>query len=321
VTRRGVALLAALWLVVAITTVGLQFGLEAREHRQLAVGVAERTRARAAARGAAATMQARLERALRMPTFAGGQGSLLRASDPWLDVDSLYSGVDTIGGVVVEVRARDLGAQLRLNELNEDQLRTFLGFVLDDYLAADEIAQAVTDWRDRDQTARPRGGEREQYEQRGLLAIPANQDFRDVDELRQVIGMTPERFAEVAPYLTTLGNDDVRVNLNSAPEPVLRALPGMTDAMVLRLLALRSNGQRLRSVNELIPGATGRPGQGSSGGGRAASRLSALTTVDTRDVLLTLVARAGPQAAPVRMDLIVRRGNGATSTIAWRSWQ
>ena len=29
----------------------------------------------------------------------------------------------------------------------------------------------------------------------------------------------------------------------------------------------------------------------------------------------------GPQAAPVRMDLIVRRGNGATSTIAWRSWQ
>ncbi|HEU4628957.1 MAG TPA: hypothetical protein VFS08_04405 [Gemmatimonadaceae bacterium] len=307
--RRGVALLAALWLVVAIAAVGLQLALEAREHRQLALSVAERTRARAAALGAAATVQARLERALRMPTITSG-ASALRAADPWLDADSLFSGVDTIGGVVVEVRVHDLGTRLNLNELGEDQLRTFLGFVLDDYLAADEIAQAVTDWRDRDETARPRGGERAEYEERGLLALPTNTAFGDVDELQQVIGMTPERFALVAPYLTTHG--DGRINLNAAPEPVLRALPGMTDALVLRLLALRSNGQRLARVTDLVGG------QGMSQA--AARRWTRMSTVDTREVELTLVAHAGPQAVPVRMDVIVERGNGATSTIAWRSW-
>lgn len=308
--RRGVALLAALWLVVAIATVGLQLGLEAREHRQLALGVAERTRARAAALGAAATMQARLERALRLPNVTGGQASTLRASDPWLDADSLFSGVDTIGGVVVQVEAHDVGTRLNLNELSEDQLRTFLGFVLDDYLAADEIAQAVTDWRDDDEMARPRGGERAQYEERGLLALPTNHAFRDVDELQHVIGMTPERYAAVAPYLTTRG--DGRINLNAAPEPVLRALPGMSDAMVVRLLALRSNGQRLGKVTDLV-GGTGMSQA-------AARRWTRMSSVDTREIELNLVARAGPQAAPVRTDVIVQRGNGATSTITWKSW-
>jgi general secretion pathway protein K len=327
--RRGVALLAALWLVVAIATVGLQFGLEAREHRRLAIGAAERGQARAAAAGAAALTRARLERALRQPAVRGQAALSARASDPWLDADSLFSGVDTLGGVVVEVRARDLGERLNVNQLGDDELRTFLGFVLDDYMAADELAQAIMDWRDPDDLARPRGAEREAYERRGRLALPANGPFREVEELLQVEGMTPERFAKVRPYLATRGTGVV--NLNSADEPVLRALPGMTDAMVARLLGMRSQGQRLRSVNELVPGAAGRPAPGRPAPGRprrpgaagseVVRRLQQRAAVDVREVELTLIARAGPQALPVRVQAVVQRGGGATTTIGWQTWQ
>ena len=52
--RRGVALLAALWLVVAIAAVALQFSMEARERRTLGIMASERGQQRALALGALA---------------------------------------------------------------------------------------------------------------------------------------------------------------------------------------------------------------------------------------------------------------------------
>ena len=60
------------------------------------------------------------------------------------------------------------------------------------------------------------------------------------------MGMTPEIYAEASPYLTTRG--DGQVNINTAPVPVLRALPGMTDATINMILQLRSQGRRIESV-------------------------------------------------------------------------
>ena len=324
VHRPGMALLAALWIVVAISVVGLQFGIEAREHRRLAIGVAERGRARAAAGGALALARARLEAALRRPAVRSDAVLAARAADPWLDADSLFSGVDSLGDVVVEVRARDLGERLNLNQLGDDELRTFLGVALDDYMVADGLAQAIMDWRDADDASRPRGAEREDYARRGRLVLPADGPFREVEELLHVEGMTPERFEKVRPYLTTRGSGIV--NLNAADEAVLRALPGMTDAMVARLLGMRSQGQRLRTVNELVPGAANRPAPGrparpGAAGSEVVRRLEQRASVDTREVELTLVARAGPQAVPVLVRAVVQRAGGNGSTVAWQTWQ
>jgi general secretion pathway protein K len=325
--RRGFALLVALWLVVAITTVGLQFGVEAREHRLLALGASERAAARAAADGAIALAQARLERVLRQPTVRGDAAAALRGADPWLDADSLLSGTDTLGGVTVELRARDLGERLNLNQLGEEELRTFFGFLFDDYMLADELAQSVLDWRDADDVARARGGEREAYERDGRLVLPADAPFREVDELLHVRGMTPERLARVRPYLATRGSG--RVNVNSADEAVLRALPGMTDEGVARILGWRSQGRRVRTLAEVLPaGARGRPaprpgqaGRPGGAGNEMLRRMEQRATTETREVELTLVARAGPQALPVRIQAVVLRTGNNGSSIAWKTWQ
>src|SRR5207244_7743560 len=89
--RRGVALLAALWLVVAIAAVALQFSLDAHERRTIGILASERGIQRAAANGALALMQARLEEALRLGPSADANPSLarLRGTSPWFCLASV----------------------------------------------------------------------------------------------------------------------------------------------------------------------------------------------------------------------------------------
>lgn len=311
--RRGVAMLAALWLVVGITIVALDFALAARERRQLGLAAADRARASAAALGAFAMTRAQLEYALRAgPQSTAGNVGRLQSSDPWLGVDSLYSGTQMVDSLPVTVQATDLGARLNVNALSETELRTFFSYLLGDYVLSDQLAQAISDWRDVDDVARVRGGERDDYIKAGLLRLPANHDFRDLEELLDVKGMTPEIYAVVSPYLTTVGA--AQVNLNSAPAPVLRVLPGMNDEILARILQLRSRGSRITSVAEVMPqtrgGVSDRVAAAMQAQAQnAQSQISARAGVLTQQVELTILAQASPAAKPVRLRVVLARAN------------
>jgi len=322
--RRGVALLAALWLVVAIAVVTLQFSLDAQERRALGLAAAERGQARAAAAGALAVMQARLDYALRSAPRGRGNVAALRSSDPWLGVDSLYSGQLLVDSIAVDVRASDLGAQLNVNTLTEDELRTFFGFLLRRADVADELAQSIFDWRDADDIPRPRGGERDQYVKEGMLSIPANAQFREVDDLLQVRSMTPEILATAKPFLSTRAA--ATINLNTAPPEVLRVLPGMSDAILATILGLRAQGRRITSVQQVMQ--TMQRGRMLTGPQaamtqQATQRLASRATVETNQVQLVLTARSAPPAQPVRLLAILQRASNAGGPFAlveWREW-
>ena len=140
--RRGFAMITALWLVVAITVVALQFSVEAHERYMLGINASERGIARAAAIGALAIQQAQLERAIRQ-TATGGGASSLRRSDPWVDVDSTFTGPVSIDSVQVWVDAKPGGRRLNVNTISEDQLRSFFNNLLKDVTVADEISQSI----------------------------------------------------------------------------------------------------------------------------------------------------------------------------------
>jgi type II secretory pathway component PulK len=152
---------------------------------------------------------------------------------------------------------RDVGAALNLNEASETMLRQFFAQGMGmDYAEADELAQAILDWRDEDEIPRLNGGEREEYLDAEALVLPPNRDFVEIDELRHVRGMTPELYVQAAPHLTLIGDGDI--NINSAPEPVLLAVPGMDEAAATTILRLRDSGYLPRSDRELmamVPGA------------------------------------------------------------------
>jgi general secretion pathway protein K len=322
--RRGVALLAGLWLVVAIAAVALQFSIEAHERRNIGILASERGIERGAAMGALALMQARLEYALRVgPTGSNPGLARLRASDPWLDVDSLYSGPVMVDSMQVDIEAHDLGEKLNINQLNETELQTFFSFLLSDYSKATQLSQAIMDWRDADSIPRPQGAERDAYIKAEMLALPTNAPFRTIEELQDVMGMTSEIYQKASPYLTTLGTG--QVNVNTAPVPVLRALPGMTDATLNRILQLRSQGGRINNISDLFPtqgavgGRGGRPLPGQLGGQAVVSALSARAGVQTNEVELTITSRVGPQAPPAKLTAVMNR-QGSTARITYKQW-
>jgi hypothetical protein len=291
--------------VVAIGAVGLALGLEAKEHRALGTEAADHRAADAAAAGGLAIARARLELALRqVPRSNGSSAGRLRGFDPWLDADSLFPDTLTIGRYAVRLHGEDLQARLLINAVQVTKLRAFLSFLLQDFGNADALAQAITDWRDNDDLAQPRGAEREDYLRRRRLDLPGNRGgFRDLEELRLVEGMTPEILAKIRPYLRVQGQSST-INVNTAAPPVLRAIPGMTDAIITRIMAIRSQRQRITSLADIgVPG----PLQ---------QRMDGQVSFDVTQLELTVTVAALPPAHPVQSVWTLERANNGAE-VRW----
>jgi type II secretory pathway component PulK len=325
-SRRGVALLAALWLIVAIAAVALQFSLAARERRVLGLAAADRGRDIALATGALSSMQARMEYDLRNGPTGEAANSAISGADPWFGADSVYSGTTYVDSFPVDVLARDLGTMININVAQENDLRLLFGYVLGSANIADKLAQAIMDWRDVDENPRPNGAEAQQYLDDGRLVLPANGPFREVDDLVHLYGMTDDVLALLRPYITTHGETQARINLNAAPEPVLRALPGMSDAILAQILSLRSMGRRITSVSQVLGGVVG-PTTGGRGSQnprdqqvrRLQDQLSTRTIVNTTDVELTFFVRDTARTQPFRFIAVLTR-NGTRSGVSWQLW-
>jgi general secretion pathway protein K len=329
-SRRGVAMLAALWLVVGITIVALEFALVGQERREFGLAAADRARQTASALGGFHMMQARLEQALRTgPQSQAGNLGRLRSSDPWLDVDSLYSGIVMIDSQKVSVEVIDLGTKLNINNMTELDFRNLITYTIGDAIEAEYLAQAIMDWRDVDDLSRLHGGEKDDYLKAGLLRLPTNTGFHDVEELLDVKGMSRDVYAIISPYLTTLGQ--AQVNLNTAPVAVLRTLPGMNDGIVANILNMRSRGQRIASVAEVIPQQnTGRQISVQVNGAiqvlnnAAQQQISARAGVLTQNLQMTILAQASPASKPTRLRVWIQRsqqGQQAVAQVAGEEWR
>jgi len=300
-TERGFALIAALWLVVALSAVALQVSFVARERRLAAANTLEGTHARAAADAGLEHARARLAGMLGRPVV-----------DPWYRVDWVLAAEVVLGDARYRVRLRDAASALNVNRATETELRRLLVALRVDAGQADRLAQVVMDWRDPDDLRRARGAEREEYLREQRPVLPRNGPFQSVAELGSVLGMTPEMLELVRPYLTLLGTG--QVNLNAAPRPVLLALPGIGEEAAGVLLRRRSAGRPVRSLAELSLGL--------SSGARATleaqtSELLARATFETREV--EAVSEGWADGSPVRVrahGLLVRARDVAF--LVWR---
>ena len=72
--------------------------------------------------------------------------------DPWREPQDLMVPEMAFGDARYALLLRDVGAALNLNEATEEMLRQFFTQGLDlDYAEADQMAQAILDWRDEDE--------------------------------------------------------------------------------------------------------------------------------------------------------------------------
>lgn len=237
--RRGFALLAALWLLVAISVASLALETATRARRLAAANLAESVQARAVADAGIEQTRARLVQRLAAATRV----------DPWAGVDSLFRDTVAVARGRVLVSTRDVGAQLNINRATEEELRRLFVALRIDAGLADQLAQCIIDWRDQDDLHRPRGAERDAYLKAGAIELPRNGPFQSLGELAAVQGMTRTTYERVHPYLTLLGSG--QVNVNVADRPVLLALPGMTEDAVAVLFRYRRRHRTLANLSDL----------------------------------------------------------------------
>ena len=312
VERGGFALMAALWLVVIVGVTGYELSVRSRVRRLAVANALERVAADAAADAGLETVRAALENRLAHPLDARSRSLADATLDPWGDLTFLRGDTLHLGDERAWARGYDAGARLNLNRATEGDIRRLLSAIPLDASEADRLAQRIMDWRDADSFRRSRGMERDDYLRSGARVLPANAEFGQVAELRDVDGVTAELYAQIAPYFTVSGTG--QVNLNAAPRVVLASLPGLGDEAISMILRARQSSRPMRSMEDLT--------QRLSAGAReaiveAGTELSGRVTFDTREVVVT--GEGWLDGSPVRSpaEAVFARGGDALFTV-WR---
>lgn len=272
---RGAALLLVLWLVAMLAALVGAFALIAQiEHLQGQVLF----------RGVVATQAAR----------AGVEYAIDRvgASDPrrvWLPDGRSYPW--HYRGAELELVLVDEHGKVDLNLADAALLSGLLQALGSQQQDAEQIAAAILDWRDPDPLTQPVGGaEDPQYDAAELPYGAKDAPFEGIAELEQVLGVTPELYAQVAPYVTVFSGR-TRPEPAFAAAPVLTAL-GLDAAQVLALR--RSWDPATGQPPPVLPGVG--PLVGSSSGTYSIDSRARLR--DGRETVLQVVVRAGGTGLP-----------------------
>lgn len=167
-------------------------------------------------------------------------------NETWkLTTEQTFSEPLMIGGASCAVRIIDESGKLLVNNAEEAVLTKLFEFyglgivasfsIIDEESAvggAARLAQHILDYQDADMSPRAMGAEESTYLEAGLLP-PRNGNMTDIRELLNIPGIGQDLFVAsgtrpgLIDLLTVYG--DGRVNLNTAHEGVVRAVPGLPD--------------------------------------------------------------------------------------------
>ena len=228
--NRGVALLLVLWALVLLGTLALGFSWSMRTEAMAARNGIDETRAYFQARTG-------VNRAIVLLASLPAD-NVLAGAIKGEDDDASY-----------EVRVESESGKVDVNLVGEEALLEILkkGGLPEE--EAESVRDAILDWRDGDDVARPRGAERAEYAQMPEPVVPRNGKIRGIGELLYVKGVTKEFFeAFLSRVFTTHGNS-AQVNLLRAPEIVLRSLPGVSAEAADRIVAGRRGESGISAVD------------------------------------------------------------------------
>ncbi|WP_157845907.1 type II secretion system protein GspK [Kiloniella litopenaei] len=74
--------------------------------------------------------------------------------------------------------------------------------VLEGATDPDSLTAAVLDWRDRNDIKRLNGAERRDYTAQGRTYGPGNGPFTTLQEVKGLLGISPDLFEKIAPHIT-----------------------------------------------------------------------------------------------------------------------
>jgi general secretion pathway protein K len=212
--QRGFALLIVLWTIAFLALLGAQIVAAGRSDTQLADNLRQEAVLEAAAAGAVQNM-----------TFL-----ILGAKDPRFQMYGAISEV-RVGETPVLVRVENESDRVNLNTASAALLRSLIIEVGGAPGSANRLTAAILDWRASGANARPQGAKAADYRAARRDYGPPGTPFESVDELADVLGISPDLFARMAPHLTVLTDGDP--DMSTRDPVVARALTdaaGVADA-------------------------------------------------------------------------------------------
>lgn len=254
--NRGVALVIVLWALTVLAVIAANFTTANRDGLLLARNTVERAKAEAladagfyravlaivsqeaeprAGGGAAAGQPGGLASSLR--SVRAGIGSSQDPDDSeeqfgelgpptWRTNGKIYEWPLGEGTVLISIQ--DEAGKIDLNAATEGLLlQLFSAIDLPDQDPATMVDRLI-DYRDTDQERRPLGAEDIDYRRANLGYGAKDRPFERTDELRRVLGVTLEMFAQLKP-LVTVHSGQRGVDPNVAPPGVLGVLSATVD--------------------------------------------------------------------------------------------
>lgn len=277
---RGAALLLVLWLGALLTALVGAYALTAR---------IEALQGRVGSRGAMAQEIAR----------AGMEYALVRVADRnpethWQPNGRAYAW--RFDGHDVQVRIIDETGKVDLNQADVPLLSRLMQALGEPPDASDALAAAIVDWRDADDLSQPVGGAEDgDYAAAGRPYGAKDAPFETIAELEQVLGMTPDLYARLEPFLTLYSG---------------RGQPDATYAQGPVLVAMGMDATAWLAQREAA-GAAGALQLVGTGSGTYSIE-SRARLADGRETSLRTVVRAGASPVPGSAYTLLRWEEGAS---------
>jgi general secretion pathway protein K len=164
----------------------------------------------------------------------------------------------------VEVLIEDLQSRINLNSLAENSTNRQLAKQRMISLLAEQgldasYADRIIDWIDLNNSVSSLGAE--DYDYLGLERPyrTANTLMVDLSELRLILEMDREKFDQLSPYVTTIADPNMFININTVSPQVLVAIaPGLSISAAESVISERDANGGFQSLDEL----TGNPSLG-----------------------------------------------------------
>lgn len=266
--NNGVILIALLWVLTALTIIALSFSRETFVELAAARNTRDLSDAYFIARAGIADTAYQLVKKRFQPAVR--KLELNDEPDP-IDLGKV-NGI--FGDGEYEVDVQDESGKISLNYVSEEHLRRLLEVLEIPKTDLDIIADSILDWRDVDTLHRINGAEDDYYQTLNPPYNAKNGRFETVEELLLLRGVTSDYFyghSEKNPdgsvvfryglsrYLTAYGLSN-RVNVNFAPLPVLKSIPGMTPEAAEAIFERRKATPfaSMTELNKELPGSIGK---------------------------------------------------------------
>jgi general secretion pathway protein K len=250
-SQRGIALLITLWLMIILSVMVFSFSLLVRTESHATLSFKEGNENKFLAE--AGIQRGIAEIIYRYVNY--NQNITLEGKEVFRTDGTAYTG--QLGDGYYVIRITNEAGKLDLNTLSD-----LSGTILNNLLVnlgvaketADTIVDSILDWKDADDLVRLNGAESEYY-----MSLPnpykaKNVNFDSMEELFLVKGVTYEMLygseekRGLMNFLTVYSKTG-KINLNSAPREILRAIPGMTEDTVEIIVTNRQSNTPGRTSN------------------------------------------------------------------------